>query len=259
MFRRSIFLILVICLLVSIEGCRRKIERVEIRYRYTRGRVDNLTSQELELERILKEAARFEAAIKYARGMFDLVYIIAAEHPDLGFTVFFKDDRLVVERGLDISKEPDLVIPLSDEGVFNVKQFFEDGVIDEREEFLIVNATFKPAWEASYRMPEIRSRWIRKFMELEGLMHVVLLNPNNYEYKGKVVKNELSVVYVSNQWLVFNGLEGVADRRMELTVEDAKAMYKLIMRDLKLAKSLFEKIEIMNKFKKIRDRCLTKR
>jgi hypothetical protein len=95
-------------------------------------------------------------------------------------------------------------------------------------------------------------------MKLDGLMHVVLLNKDNYEYQGKVVKNELSVVRASNQWLVFNGLEGIADSRMELTAKDSVAMYKLIMRDLKRAKSIKEKMDIMSEFEKIRKRCLVK-
>jgi len=89
-------------------------------------------------------------------------------------------------------------------------------------------------------------------------MHVVLLNKNNYEYQGKVVKNELSVVRASNQWLIFDGLEGIPDSRMELAAKDSVAMYKLIMRDLKLAKSIKEKMKIMSEFEKIRKRCLVK-
>ncbi|MBM3253563.1 MAG: hypothetical protein FJZ16_04860 [Candidatus Omnitrophica bacterium] len=259
MFKRSSWLILAVCLIFVIAGCGERIKKVEIRHRYSRGKVNNLTPQELELENTLKKAAKLEAAKQYAKGMFDVAYIIAAEHENLGFTVYVKGNDVVVERGLDTSKEPTLVIPLSDDAIFNTVRFFEDGVIDDREEFLIVNGTFKPAWEASYRIPEIQSRWIRKFMKLEGLMHVTLLNEKKYEYQGKVVKNELSVVRVDNEWLVFNGLEGLPVSRMALSAKDAVAMYKLIMRDLKRAKSVSEKMEIMNQFGKIRSRCLVKK
>jgi hypothetical protein len=248
----------VVCAFFMIIGCGESVKKIEIRQRYQRGRLDNLTPEELKLEKTLKEAAQLDAAVDYAKAMFEVAYIIPVEHPDLGFTVYFDSDELMVERCLDISKEPTLVIPLSDEGIFNAKRFFEDGVVDEREEFLIVNAVFKPAWEASYRIPEIQSKWIRKFIKLDGLLHVILVNKNQYEFKGKVVKNEMSVVHVSKQWLVFQGLEGIPDQRMELTAKDAMAMYKLIMRDLKIAKSTKEKMEVMNRFKAIRDRCLVK-
>ncbi|MBL7084542.1 MAG: hypothetical protein ISS43_00345 [Candidatus Omnitrophica bacterium] len=258
MVRKSIWLALLVCLIFVVEGCGRA-KRVEIRHRYKRGRAENLTPQELTLENTLKEAAKLKAAKIYATGMFDVAYIIAAEHPDLGFTAYFKENKLVVERGLDTNKEPTLVIPLSDQAIFNAKYFFEDGVVDEREEFLIVNATFKPAWEASYRIPEIQSWWMRRFMNLDGLLHVILLNEKNYEFQGKVVKNELSVARVRDQWLVFYGLEGITDQRMELTTKDTIAMYKLIMWDLKQAKSLREKWQIMGKFGEIRTRSLVKR
>jgi len=259
MLRRSIVACLAIAFLFSVTGCGEKITKIEVRHQYSRGRVDNLSTQELALEQVLKEATQLDAAVKYARGMFNVAYIIAAEHPDLGFTVYFKDNKVVVERGLDTSKEPTLVIPLMDDAIYNAKKFFEDGAVNEEEEFLIVNGIFKPAWEASYRIPEMQSRWIRKFMRLDGLMHVVLLNKNNYEYQGKVVKNQLSVVRANNQWLVFNGLEGTPNSRMELTAKDAVAMYKLIMRDLKQAQSLSEKMRIMGEFEKIRNRCLVKK
>lgn len=259
MFRRSSWLILAVCLIFVIAGCGERVKKVEIRHRYSRGKVTNLTPQELALENTLKTAVTLDAAKQYAKGMFDVAYIIATEHEGVGFTVYVKGDQVIVERGLDTSKEPTLVIPLSDDAIFNTVRFFEDGVIDDKEEFLIVNGTFKPAWEASYRIPEIQSRWITKFMNLEGLMHVTLLNEKKYEYQGKVVKNELSVARVDNQWLVFNGLEGVPVSRMELSAKDAVAMYKLIMRDLRNAKSMSEKMEIMNQFGKIRSRCLVKR
>lgn len=258
MLRKSIWLIVFVCLIFVVEGCG-KAKRAEIRHRYKRGRVENLTPQESILEETLKEAAKLKAAKIYAQAMFDVAYIVAADHPDLGFTAYFKGNDLIVERGLDTNKEPALVIPLSDEAIFNAKYFFEDGVVDEREEFLIINATFKPAWEASYRIPEIQSWWMKRFMKLDTLLHVVLLNEKNYEFQGKVVKNELTVVPVRNQWLVFNCLEGIPDQRIELTAKDAIAMYKLIMRDLKLAKSLREKWQIMGKFGEIRNRCLAKK
>ncbi len=258
MRKKQMWLLFSVCILLVVAGCAERIKPVEIRHLYSRGRVDNLTPEELILEQTLNEAAKIDAAKKYAQGMFDVAYIIAAEHPDLGFTVYLKGNEVVVERGLDTSKEPTLVIPLYDDAIMNTKRFFEDGVVDAREEFLIVNGLFKPAWEASYRIPEMQSRWIRKFMKLNGLMHVMFLNKDNYEYQGKVVKNELSVVRASNQWLVFNGLEGIADSRMELTAKDSVAMYKLIMRDLKRAKSIKEKMDIMSEFEKIRKRCLVK-
>jgi len=247
-----------VCIFLVVSGCKpwAKEKRVDFSRMYARGRVDNLTSEELALEKTLEEAAAIEAAVDYARDMFDVAFIIAEEHQDLGFTVFFKGDELVVERGLDTSKEPTLVIPLSDEGIMNAKYFFEDGTVDTREEFLIVNALFKPAWEASYRIPEVQGKWIRKYMDLDGLMHVRLLNENNYTFRGRVVNNALSVVRASNQWLVFQGLEGTPDLQMALTAKDAIAMYKLVMRDLKAAGSKSEKTEIINRYKAIRDRCI---
>lgn len=259
MFKKCLLLLSAVCIIFTIAGCAQKPKQAHVGHLYGKSRVDNLTPAELSLEKTLKEAAKIKAASDYAKGMFDAAYIVAADHKDLGFTVYFKDGEAVVERGFDASKEPTLVIRLSDDGILNSKRFFQDGKINDEEEFLIVNAVFKPAWEASYRIPELESSWMKKFMKLDDLMHVVLLNPNNYKYQGKVVKNELSVVRADSQWLVFNGLEGISSSRMDMTAQDAVAMYKLIMRDLKTAKSIPEKMEIMNRFEKIRNRCLVKR
>lgn len=231
----------------------------EIRTRYTRGKTDNFTAEELRLEKALKEAAKIPAAVEFAKGMFDAVYIILEEHEGTGFTVLMKDGGVEVERGLNTAIEPTLVVPLTDEGVLNIKEFFKDGKLDETETFLVVNALFKPGWEASYRIPDLGNWLVRKYMKLDGLLHAVLLNPGQVKFKGKVVKNELSVVRVSGQWLVFSGLEGIPDARMEISPEDAIAMYKLIIRDLKNAKGFGSKREIMRKFSEIRSRCLTKK
>lgn len=245
-------------LAVLLSGCGRSGQQ-ETRFRYARGKTDNFSAGELKLEKALKEAAGIPAAAKFAKGMFDAAYIILEEHEGTGFTVLSKDGGVEIERGLNTDIEPTLVIPLTDEGVLNIKEFFKDGRLDETEEFLVVNALFKPGWEASYRIPDIGNWLVRKYMRLDGLLHAVLLNPGQVKFKGKAVKNQLSVARVSGQWLVFNGMEGVADTRLEITPKDSIAMYTLIMRDLKNARGLAAKREVMRKFSEIRDRSLTKK
>ncbi|MGA1825100.1 MAG: hypothetical protein ACMUIP_10615 [bacterium] len=244
--------------LLFIMACGQTAKRIEIRQRFKRGKIDNLTEEELMLEKNLKEAAQLKAAIDYAKEIFKVAYIIAEEHPNLGFTIYFQGSSLIVERGLDVAKEPDLVIPLSDEGINNAKRFFEDGIVDENEEFLIVNALFKPAWEASYRIPDIQSAWIKKYMNLDILLHVRLKNDNKITFKEKIINNELTVVSAREQWLVFSGLEGNPDQVLEITPKDAIAMYKLIIWDLKKATTLQKKYEIMQNFMDIRNRCRVK-
>ncbi|MEW5906302.1 MAG: hypothetical protein AB1734_05910 [Elusimicrobiota bacterium] len=241
---------------VLLAGCGRDPEPPALRTRYERGRVDNFSAAELRLEKALKDAARLPAAVEFAGGMFDTAYIIPEEHPGIGFTVRQKDGAVEVERGLDTTAEPTLVIPLSDEGIMNAYAFFRDGKLDETEEFLVANALFKPGWEASYRIPELRSRLVSRYMKLDGLLHAVLLNPGGVRFKGRPVKNELSVARVSGQWVIFSGLEGTPDARMELAPKDALEMYALIMRDLPRAKTFGEKREVMRRFSEVRARCL---
>jgi hypothetical protein len=239
-------------------GCCCRTEQPELRTRYTQGKTDNLSAGELRLEKALKEAAKLPAAVQFAQGMFSAAYIIPEEHPGLGFTARVGSDGVDVYRGLDVGIEPTLVIPLTDEGILNIQEFFKDGKLDDNEEFLVTNALFKPGWEASYRIPDIGNWLVRKYLRLDGLLHAVLLNPGQVKFKGKVVNNELSVARVSGQWLVFSGLEGVADARMEIAPKDAIAMYSLIMRDLKAAKGWKEKRDVMRRFSDIRDRSLVK-
>lgn len=241
---------------VLLAGCCSRCEQPELRSRHESGRTENFSAAELRLEKALKDAAALPAAAEFARGMFSSAYIIPEEHPGIGFTVRLKEGGVEVERGLDVSSEPTMVIPLSDEGIMNAHAFFRDGKLDETEEFLVVNALFKPGWEASYRIPELDSWLVRRYMKLDGLLHVSLLNPDGIKFKGKPVKNELSVARVSGQWLVFGGLEGVPDARMEITPRDALAMYSLIARDLKEAKNFGQKREVLRKFSEIRARCL---
>lgn len=256
---RKIIAFALAILAVSAAGCMSNVEQAEIRNRYNRGRVSNLTNEELNLEKTLKEAAKIPATIDYAREMFEVAYIIAEEHENLGFTVRNKENGIEIGRGLDTSVEPTIVISLTDEGIYNIREFFKDNVLDEREEFLIVNALFKPGWEASYRVPGIQNYFVRKYMKLDGLIHAVLLNPANISYKKKIVRNELSIVRVDNQWLVFNGLEGIPDVRMEIGFKDAKEMYKLVVRDLRKASNWSEKKKVLEKFQEIRNRCIVKK
>ena len=254
--KRTVFLSVIS---VFFAGCSCGGGQPEARAGYTRGKVENLSAAELRLETALKEAAKLPAAVEFADGMFRAAYIIPEEHSGLGFTArIMGDGGVEIERGLDVSIEPTLVIPLTDEGILNIREFFKDGKLDDKEKFLVINALFKPGWEASYRIPDLRHWLVRKYMRLDGLLHAVLLNPGQVKFKGTVVKNELSVVRVSGQWLVFSGLEGRPGARMELAPEDAIAMYSLIMRDLKGAKSWGAKREVMRRFSEIRNRSLVK-
>ncbi|KAF0127772.1 MAG: hypothetical protein FD189_318 [Elusimicrobia bacterium] len=247
---------LLVTISAVLAGCGRDPEQPGLRTRYERGRTDNFSAAELRLEKALKDAARLPAAADFASGMFASAYIIPEEHPGIGFTVRQKDGAVEVERGLDTAVEPTLVIPLSDEGIMNAYSFFKDGKLDETEEFLVANALFKPGWEASYRIPELRSRLVSRYMKLDGLLHAVLLNPGGVRFKGRPVKNELSVARVSGQWVIFSGLEGTPDARMELSPKDAMEMYALIMRDLPRAETFGQKREVMRKFSEVRARCL---
>ena len=100
MRKKQMWLLFSVCILLVVAGCAERIKPVEIRHLYSRGRVDNLMPEELILEQTLNEAAKIDAAKRYAQGMFDVAYIIAAEHPDLGFTVYLKGNEVVVDSAL---------------------------------------------------------------------------------------------------------------------------------------------------------------
>ena len=65
---KKIIVVTLAVLTMLAAGCGPSVDLVEIKGNYSRGRITNLTNEELKLEKILKEAAKIPAAIEYAKG-----------------------------------------------------------------------------------------------------------------------------------------------------------------------------------------------
>ena len=108
-------------------------------------------------------------------------------------------------------EEPNFVVPLRAENIDNLIGFFADDVIDPHEEYRIVKFMLVPCLKGALAMPILRNRAFMKIVRVDTHWQEALLDPEGKE------DEQLTVVYVNDQWLVIPGYQGRPQRRLVMT------------------------------------------
>jgi len=68
-----------------------------------------------------------------------------------GMIVKSKNNNLIIEKGFDLTCEPNFEINLSDEDIINLYDYFSDNIITDKEEFYLSNLFLIPSYESIFR------------------------------------------------------------------------------------------------------------
>jgi hypothetical protein len=162
-----------------------------------------------ENRRQLEQLAATPAAVEWFRGLFERVHVQMTDTGE-SFTVLLQGDRAEVRDGLG-AEAPNFVIPLESQNVSNLAGFFEDNRIDPQEEYRIVKFMLKPCLKAGLEMPVLRNPAFRAIVRIDCHWQEALLDPQGNE------DEQLTVVYVNDQWLILPGYHGKPERRLVMT------------------------------------------
>ena len=157
----------------------------------------------------LQQLTQKPAAVAWFRGLFRQIHV---ELTDTGekFTILHHGDRVEVQPGF-LGQEPNFVAPLESLNLRNLLSFFEDDTITPQEEYRIVKFMLKPCLRAALAMPILRNDALRRILKLDTHWQEALLDPDGNE------DEQLTVIFVNNQWLVIPGYHGEPQRRLRLT------------------------------------------
>lgn len=155
---------------------------------------------------LLQEVAQKKSAIKWFSGLFNQIHMHITD-TDEKFTILHKGDSFEVITGYH-ADNPNFVIPLQSENISNLKLAFSDDLIDAQEEYRIVKFMFKPCLRAVMDMPVLRNKKLSKILKVETHWQEAIVDPQGNE------DEQLTIVFVNNQWLIFPGYNGVPERRM---------------------------------------------
>jgi hypothetical protein len=149
------------------------------------------------------------AAVKWFKGLFHTGHL---EITDAGekFTVRHDGNSLRVTTGFE-GERPNFVVPLESANIRNLSSFFDDELIDEREQYRIVKFMLKPCLRAALDMPILNNKAFRAVVKVDTHWQEALLDPDGRE------DEQLTVVCVNDQWLIVPGYHGRPQRRLVLT------------------------------------------
>ncbi|MBF0430874.1 MAG: hypothetical protein HQK83_06315 [Fibrobacteria bacterium] len=215
------------------------------------GKTENLSEEELAIENTITKVTEIPECANYFKDYFHTAYIIPENFDNLAFTVEYKSDKFTLTRGIDPSKQPDLVIPMTSENITNLLGICSDGKITPEEEYSIIYVTFIPSYKSLLKVEDMFNPYVAKKLNLPNFMQITLKNPNNFKYHGSTKELSATVVNVDGQWLVFEGLMGDPDMRMEVTQEHAAEFAKASLDPAK--KNNLTMAEKQAKLKKIQE------
>jgi hypothetical protein len=158
---------------------------------------------------LLAELTRKPAAVQWFRGLFRRVHLHVTDTGEQ-FTVVHHGDRVEVTPGLG-SDSPNFIAPVTTENIRNLAGFFDDDGITPYEEYRIVKFMLQPCLKAALAMPILRNDALRRILNLDTHWQECLLDPEGNE------DEQLTVIFVNNQWLVIPGYYGNPQRRLRLT------------------------------------------
>ena len=165
-----------------------------------------------------------EQLVEFFTGLFDVIGITIEETGE-ELTARIEEDRIHIDPGLP--ENYDFLVPLKLENVHNMVSHAADGTLDEFEVWQIVAVLFTPLTRATLTNPVMSRNLLRKLAGIEDLVHVQLIGP-----EAENVANH-TLIFVSNQWLVFEGLHGKPQRKYIMTGDDCITYQKQVFKAMK--------------------------
>ena len=162
-------------------------------------------SENLEL---LQALVQKKAAVDWFKGLFRLAHV---EITDTGekFTIVHDGDRAEVSTGFS-TRKPNFVVPLQSENIRRLSATFADKAVSAYEEYRIVKFMLKPCLLAALNMPILKNRSVLQVAKVDTHWQEALLDPDGNE------DEQVTIIFVNNQWLVVPGYVGTPQRRLLL-------------------------------------------
>jgi hypothetical protein len=160
----------------------------------------------------LQDLAKKKSAVEWFKGLFTQAHL---EITDTGekFTLIHHGDRVELVSGFQ-TKKPNFVVPLESENIRRLTSAFADDNIDAQEQYRIVKFMLKPCLLAALEMPILNNKALQQIVKIDTHWQEALLDPQGNE------DEQVTIIYINNQWLVIPGYHGKPQRRLVLTPEN---------------------------------------
>ena len=150
---------------------------------------------------------------EYFSGTFERLGILV-DSTNEAFTVVHQRNHFTLEEGVDV-ENVDYVIPLKPENVRNLQKHVSDSKIDDQESFKIMSVLFTPLTQSGLNHPYLTNAKMLRRIKVEQHLHVYLYSVD------KTQNTSHTIIFVNKQWLLIPGIQGKAQRVLEMQPKDA--------------------------------------
>jgi hypothetical protein len=154
----------------------------------------------------LQELVKKPEAVNWFKGLFKQVHLEIADTGEK-FTITHSGDHAEVLAGFQ-GDHPNFVVPLQSGNIQRLSAAFTGHEPTDFERYRIVKFMLKPCLQPLLTMPVLSNKAVVQVLKIETHWQEALLDPDGRE------DEQLTVVYVNNQWLVIPGYHGTPQRRM---------------------------------------------
>ncbi len=171
-----------------------------------------------------RAVAQTDELVDFFTGMFDVIGITIEETGE-ELTVRVGEGRIHIEPGLP--EKCDFLVPLKMENVTNMVSHAADGRLNEFETWRVASVLFTPMTRETLKNPIMSRGMLRRLARVEDLIHVRLVGPEAEQVASH------TLVFASGQWLVIEGLHGLARRTFTMTGEECVTYQKQVFKAMK--------------------------
>jgi hypothetical protein len=208
------------------------------------------------LDRPLEEARQAAERSGLLAGIDERIHLTVAGR--VTHTVVLAQGRAAVTAGIAPGITPTLTIPVTAGVLDNLRAAVADGKLDEQEFFNFAHVLFLPCLRRVHGMFYFVQPGNKSNLLVDNHMQFRLKNPRALTYHGAPVDTAVTVLNVDGTFFYLPGLVGDPDIRYELPIDDAIALYKVLVYDAERHRdSLVELVKLGNQTKAILERSTT--
>ena len=178
----------------------------------------------------------------------EIVFFTISDLGNARFTLIVDDGGFSVTEGIDATVKPTMVVPLDTKNLEDLAEFFKDGELTYNEKYRIFYFITIPGLQAIYRNEILYKPGNKTVFRFDNLVHVVILPEEDVQIYGRRLPIEATVVNVDGQWMVFRGLQGDPDFRINLSLDQAARLYQLAFYEVRKIESPQQAREVSEKF-----------
>ena len=226
-----------------------KFKKVKYTYPEDKSRsMENISSKINKLIEILIKTGNIASKYSWFEEIqSENLYVSVMDFGGFRLTIEIKEGKFKIHKGFN-DKKPSMVLNLTSKNLNDLFEIVSDGEITYEEKYRVFYIIAPAAWRAMFYVDPYYLPGDKSEFKFDNLVHLHIPPEEKALILGLPAYIKLTAVNVDGQWLVFRGLHGDPDIKLNLTLEQSAELYKLGYYGVKDVKSQKQAKELSKEF-----------